>query len=94
MEQQNTSRLLKELLKLPVETRAELAGRLLDSLEESSDSDAESAWEAESAARLNELDASEVQTIPWPEARRVIHTGRHLCEEIPTQPNSSPDLLS
>jgi len=44
-------KLLEESLKLPAETRAALAGFLLDSLDDAIDPDAEAAWEAEIAQR-------------------------------------------
>ena len=68
----DTSKLLKEALKLPAEARAALAGSLLDSLDEPLDPDAETAWETEIAARLKELTSSSVRLIPWSEARRSI----------------------
>lgn len=68
----DTSSLLRELLKLPPEARAALAGSLLDSLDETVDPDLETAWETEIATRLKELDNSDVKAIPWSEARRII----------------------
>jgi putative addiction module component (TIGR02574 family) len=47
-------------------------GALLDSLESVPDPDAEAAWGAEIRARIAELDAGRVQTVPWSEARRVL----------------------
>ena len=44
----------------------------LTSLDQTIDEDAESAWEAEIAVRLKELDDSKVQLVPWAEARRRI----------------------
>ena len=69
---QNIAEILKEALKLPPEARAALAGTLLDSLDESVDRDAESAWEAEIAMRLKEIDEGKVTLIPWAEARAKI----------------------
>ena len=69
---QNIAEILKEALKLPAEGRAALAGTLLDSLDETIDRDAESAWEAEIAKRLNEIDEGKVNLIPWAEARAII----------------------
>jgi len=59
-------------LKLPPEARAALAGTLLDSLDETVDKNAESAWEAEIVMRLKEIDAGKVNLIPWAEARARI----------------------
>jgi len=69
---QNISEILKEALKLPPEARAALAGTLLDSLDETVDRDAESAWEAEIVMRLKEIDEGKVNLIPWAEARARI----------------------
>jgi putative addiction module component (TIGR02574 family) len=69
---QNIAEILKEALKLPQEARAALAGTLLDSLDESVDRDAESAWEAEIVMRLKEMDEGKVNLIPWAEARARI----------------------
>ena len=66
------SEILKEALKLPIEARAAIAGTLIDSLDETIDQDAESAWETEILSRLKEIDDGKVQLIPWAEARRQI----------------------
>jgi len=68
----DTSKLLEEALKLPVEARAALAGSLLESLDETVDEDAEAAWAEEITRRVRELDSGKVKTIPWSEARRRI----------------------
>lgn len=64
--------ILKYALELPPEARAALAGSLIDSLDQTFDEDAESAWEAEIAARLKDLDEGRVKLVPWAEARRRI----------------------
>ena len=64
--------LLKQLLALPPEARAALAGSLIDSLDQEMDEDVEAAWELEVARRLQELDKGDVTAIPWSEARRQI----------------------
>jgi putative addiction module component (TIGR02574 family) len=69
---QNIAEILKEALKLPPEARAALAGTLLDSLDETVDRDAESAWEAEIIVRLKEIDEGKLNLIPWAEARARI----------------------
>ena len=66
------SEILKEALKLPAEARAALAGTLLDSLDETTDRDAESAWQAEIVMRLKEIDEGKINLIPWAEARARI----------------------
>jgi putative addiction module component (TIGR02574 family) len=69
---QSIAKILKDALKLPSEARAALAGTLLDSLNETVDSDAESAWEAEIVMRLREINEGKVDLIPWAEARARI----------------------
>jgi putative addiction module component (TIGR02574 family) len=64
--------ILRDALELPLEARAALAGSLIDSLDQTVDEDAESAWQREIAARLKELDEGKVKIVPWVEARRRI----------------------
>jgi putative addiction module component (TIGR02574 family) len=64
--------ILRDALELPLEARAALAGSLIDSLDQTVDEDAESAWQREIAARLKDLDEGGVKVIPWVEARRRI----------------------
>jgi len=68
----DTSKLLEEALKLPVEARAALAGSLIESLDETVDEDAEAAWAEEIARRVRELESGKAKTIPWSGARRMI----------------------
>jgi putative addiction module component (TIGR02574 family) len=68
----DTSDLLKRALALPAEGRAALAGRLLDSLDETVDEAAEEEWNKEIARRIEELDSGKVKPISWAEARRQI----------------------
>jgi putative addiction module component (TIGR02574 family) len=65
-------KVVREALRLPVEARAALAGRLLESLEGSVDKDAEAAWSKEIARRIDDLDKGKVKTVPWSLARRQI----------------------
>jgi putative addiction module component (TIGR02574 family) len=69
---ENIADILKQALRLPPEARAALAGSLLDSLDEPLDLDTESAWEAEIAARIREINEGKVTLIPWAEARARI----------------------
>ena len=69
----DAEQLLAEALRLSDETRAALAGQLIQSLDHDVDPDAEAAWSEEIRARLERVDAGIVETIPWSEARRRIH---------------------
>lgn len=53
--------------------RAELAGLLLESIEEPSDDGVEQAWAAEIERRLAEFRAGRVKRIPWSEVRARLH---------------------
>jgi len=69
-------RLLDEALKLPTSARAELVGRLLETLDDEVDEGVEEAWEAEIARRTEELDQGKVTTVPWAEVRRELNARR------------------
>ena len=65
--------LLDDALRLTTSERADLAVRLIESLDaEAEDEDAAAFWESEIRARLEDLDQGKVQTVPWSEARRMI----------------------
>lgn len=64
-------KLLENALELPENDRADLAARLIDSLDRQVDDDAPSAWDAEIALRIADVDRGSVKAIPWPEARRM-----------------------
>ena len=68
----DTSTILNELWKLPPEVRVAHAGRLLDSIGQPDAPELEAELENDIAPRLKELDNSNVKTIPWSEARRII----------------------
>jgi putative addiction module component (TIGR02574 family) len=72
MMKQDVAEILKKALELPPEARAAIAGSLLDSLDQTVDEDAESAWEQEVLMRLKEIDEGKVNMVPWSEARRRI----------------------
>ena len=65
--------LAKEAMKLSLEERAELAQRLLFSLDEAPDAEIERLWIQEAERRLQEFREGKVQTIPAEEVfRRAI----------------------
>lgn len=63
--------LLNDAMELEPEERAELAERLLSSLEPE-DADVAEAWRAEIQKRIAELDSGAVETVSATEARRRI----------------------
>jgi putative addiction module component (TIGR02574 family) len=64
--------LLNAVLALPASQRAELAHKLLQSLEPESSPEVQQAWADELARRARELDSGTVKAIPWPEAKADI----------------------
>lgn len=63
---------MAEALELPTEARAELAGRLLESLDQEVDDDVEELWRAEIGRRVKELDEGTAKTVPWSEVQRQL----------------------
>ena len=67
--------ILSDAMTLSDSERAELAARLLDTLDATADSDYARAWEVELTERLRELDSGSVTAVSWDEARRIIRQG-------------------
>ena len=65
--------LYEQASQLPAQDRAELAGRLLESIEDPPDEGVEEAWAAEIERRMVEYRAGRVETIPWSEVRAHLH---------------------
>jgi putative addiction module component (TIGR02574 family) len=63
-------RILDDALALSEVDRAELAGRLIESLDVDSDPDSERAWQAETAHRVGALDDGTVKPVSWNDLRR------------------------
>jgi len=66
----NLKQIEDEVLHLPVDERAELAQKLLLSLDSGSEDEIESDWLLEASRRAKELDEGIVQPIPAEEVRR------------------------
>ena len=64
--------LLEEALQLPAATRAELATKLIESLDDEVDDDAKELWQAEIERRVKEIEAGTAKTVPWEEVRRQL----------------------
>ena len=62
--------LLKKALTLPVSERADLAGSLIESLDDAEDESVAAAWEQEVARRMEEVDSGKVKPVSLEEARR------------------------
>lgn len=73
---QKSQVLLEEALKLSADERAEVAEQLIASLDETSDTDVEQAWQEEIQKRLQQIERGEVNTIPWEEVQRRLRHGK------------------
>jgi putative addiction module component (TIGR02574 family) len=69
--------LFREASQLPEADRAELAGRLLESLHGEPDEGIEAAWAEEVERRVRQIDSGEVTTIPWEEVRAKLYARVH-----------------
>ncbi len=58
---------------LPAKDRAELAGMLLESIDDPADEGVEEAWAEEIGRRMAEYRAGKAKTIPWSEVRAHLH---------------------
>jgi putative addiction module component (TIGR02574 family) len=58
------SELLKKALTLPVAERAELAGSLIESLDETDDESVKAAWDEEIRRRIEDVDSRKVTLVP------------------------------
>jgi putative addiction module component (TIGR02574 family) len=65
--------LYQKAAELSPDDRAELAGLLLESLEDHRDKDSEEAWAREIERRMAEFRAGRVRTISWTELRAQLH---------------------
>lgn len=65
--------LYEQATALPPADRAELAGLLLESIEDQSEEGVEEAWAVEIERRIADYRAGGVRTIPWSEVRAHLH---------------------
>ena len=68
----DTADLLKQALTLPVAERAELAGSLIESLDNAKDESVEAAWDKEVARRMEQNDSGKVQPVSLEQARQKL----------------------
>jgi putative addiction module component (TIGR02574 family) len=67
---QEAAELLKKALALPVSERADLAGSLIESLDDTQDESVEAAWDEEVARRMADIESGGVKPVSLEEARR------------------------
>jgi putative addiction module component (TIGR02574 family) len=68
----DTKKLLSEVLELPEHERAEIAAKLLESLDPADHDDVDAAWAVEIERRCAALDSGEAVTSDWEEFRARI----------------------
>ncbi len=68
----DSEELLSKALRLPQQERADLAARLLESLDEQQDADVDGAWIEEIERRCAAVDAGELVTSDWDDFRRRV----------------------
>lgn len=69
----NTETIEQTALQLPMQERAELARKLLLSLEEQNEEEVAQAWNAEAKRRAAELDSGQADTVSAEDARAAAH---------------------
>jgi putative addiction module component (TIGR02574 family) len=74
---QEAHELLQKALALPENERAELAGKLIASLDATVDQDVDAAWQQEVVHRLHDIQSGKVETIFWEEVQRKGRTLLH-----------------
>lgn len=67
-------KILRDALALPEHDRAEIAARLIESLDDVADQSVDEAWVAEIERRCVALDTGEAATSDWADVRRRIET--------------------
>jgi putative addiction module component (TIGR02574 family) len=67
---QEAQELLRKALALPDKERADLAGSLIDSLDDTVDENAEAAWQEEIVRRLEDVQSGKVKTTSWDDVRQ------------------------
>lgn len=81
--------LVEAALKLPESARADLAACLLESLSPDPDEETDTGWSEEVRQRLDQLDRGEVRTVPWSEARRLIHEDEDASQADRIRPSGA-----
>jgi putative addiction module component (TIGR02574 family) len=67
---EEATELLKRALSFPVSERADIAGSLIESLDETHDPSVEAAWDEEIQRRMADIDSGKVKPISLAETRR------------------------
>jgi len=68
----------KEVLELPPKSRARFAEKIIETIDDYTDPEIETAWTEEIGRRVKEIESGKVKGIP---AAEVMAKGRHLLHE-------------
>ena len=82
---QSLEKMAEEVLKLPRESRAFLAERLLESLDEAEDFSISPAWRAEAMRRAKELETGAVKGVPGEDVFASIEEELKQCRSDSTR---------
>jgi putative addiction module component (TIGR02574 family) len=64
------AQILRDAIQLPPGSGADIAGTLLESLDEPGDKGVEAAWAKEIERRIRDVESGKVKLVPWSEVRR------------------------
>jgi putative addiction module component (TIGR02574 family) len=65
-------KILADALTLDTRERADVAAKLIASLDGEPDEDVEAAWAAEVARRIDDIEAGRVKLVPWEDVERRV----------------------
>ena len=65
---------LGQALRMPEQERAEIAEKLIASLDDSPDIDVEQAWQEEVSRRISDLESGNAVCVPWEEVRHRLRS--------------------
>jgi len=74
----DVEKLISRALKMPARDRAEIADKLILSLNDKYDKDVEIAWQKEVQKRIADIEGGLTKCIPWEEVRASLHKDTHF----------------
>ena len=80
----DVEKLISRALKMPARDRAEIAEKLILSLNDKYDKDVEVAWQREVQKRISDIEGGRTKCIPWKEVRARLHKDSHFSSHAST----------
>ena len=80
----DVEKLISRALKMPARDRAEIAEKLILSLNDKYDKDVEVAWQREVQKRISDIEGGRTKCIPWEEVRTSLHKDTHFSSHAST----------